>query len=86
MCDIPVSYDNPLTIIETEIESEVKNEILSVCKRIGINVDEETLYQALVADRNRYEEAYRKGYFAAMNVVKERLSDIFIKEDDNADT
>lgn len=59
-------YDTPLTTYITKVQAEVAKEtddqVLKAVWKLGINVDKDKLVQALTADKERYNEAYRKGY------------------------
>lgn len=63
-------YDSPLEARITSVTDSVSRAIagqtddavLKAVWRLGIDVDRDKLLQALTADRERYREAYRRGY------------------------
>lgn len=50
--------------------------ILKAVQQIGIEIDQESLVQAINNDRQRYEAAYKKGYADCEEHYKEILSQI----------
>ena len=71
-------YDSPLFIqadaMRILVKQEQERQILKAIQNIGIEINKEDLVEALNNDRRRYEDAYRKGYAAAIN--KEELIDM----------
>ena len=62
-------YDSPITLFETfdTVVNEVtkkhnKTVMAEIQSKIGIDIDEKALTQALIQDKERYQEAYRRGY------------------------
>ena len=62
-------YDSPITLYESfdivfnEATKKRNKAVMAEIKsRIAIDIDEKALTQALMQDKERYEEAYRRGY------------------------
>ena len=67
---IPEGYESPITgymshFAQQVIEQREDAVVAQIREQIGINVDKDELVRALNYDRNRFDEGYRKGYFAA---------------------
>lgn len=83
-------YDSPITLYEsfnTLIDEATKQRnrtvMAEIQSRIAIDIDEKALTQALMQDKERYEEAYRRGYQDGkaenrliVEDIKAQLSDI----------
>ena len=61
--------DSPITLFETfdtvvneATKKHNKTVTAKILSKIDIDIDEKALTQALIQDKERYEEAYRKGY------------------------
>ena len=48
--------------INHRIDDEISNRCIQIAYKYGIDINEKELMQALKADRERYEEAYRRGW------------------------
>ena len=59
-------YDCPISEQIGELKMMMADEhdktVLKAVQQIGIEIDQESLIQAINSDRKRYEEAYKKGY------------------------
>ena len=59
-------YDFPISeqigALQTMMAEEHDKMILRAVQQIGIQIDQDSLVQAIKNDRQRYEEAYKKGY------------------------
>lgn len=55
-------YENPIRIVMTQINNDIRDKILEVSQKYSIDIDEEQLVQLLKQDRTRYDEAYKKGF------------------------
>ena len=59
-------YDFPISeqigTLQTMMAEEHDKMILRAVQKIGIQIDQDSLVQAIKNDRQRYEEAYKKGY------------------------
>ena len=73
-------YDCPIHEQIGQLQTMMANEhdrmVIKAVQQIGIEIDQETLVQAIHSDRQRYEEAYRKGYAACEEHYKSILSQI----------
>ena len=73
-------YDCPISeqIGELKMMMADKHDktILRAVQQVGIEIDQESLIQAINSDRKRYEEAYKKGYADCEEHYKELLSQI----------
>lgn len=64
-------YDSPLHHIVKEITCVIDDGIYKAIVSAGVNVDREKLIQIIQGDRERYEEAYRKGWNDCLHKVME---------------
>lgn len=59
-------YECPISEQIGELKMMMANEhdkmVLRAVQQVGIQIDQESLVQAINSDRKRYEEAYKKGY------------------------
>ena len=58
-------YDSPINVAVSEaskIEQDIANDCIRIATKYSIDIDEKKLIEAITADRERYEEAYRRGY------------------------
>ena len=73
-------YDFPISeqigTLQTMMANQHDKMILRAVQKIGIEIDQESLVQAINNDRQRYEAAYRKGYTDCEEHYKELLSHI----------
>lgn len=73
-------YDFPISeqigALQTMMAEEHDKMILRAVQKIGIQIDQDSLVQAIKNDRQRYEEAYKKGYADCEEHYKELLSHI----------
>ena len=53
-----MSYQSPIEVIQTQIQSQIEGEIYKAVMRVGINVDKDELLKALQYDRGRYQKGY----------------------------
>lgn len=62
-CPIEVKFTSPeVTKMRQKLDDEVTRMSLRVARKMEIQIDERQLYQALTADKKRYEEAFSNGY------------------------
>jgi len=68
-------YDCPISEQIGQLKTMMANEhdkmIIKAVQQVGIEIDQESLVQAINSDRKRYEEAYKKGYEDCENHYKE---------------
>ena len=73
-------YDCPIFEQIGQLQTMMANEhdrmVLKAVQQVGIEIDQESLIQAINSDRKRYEEAYKKGYADCEERYKELLSQI----------
>lgn len=65
-------YDSPVDIVwlaRDQMETTIKNGVLSVASKFIVDIDEQKLQQALLHDKRRYSEAYRAGYLAGYSAA-----------------
>lgn len=59
-------YDCPIHEQIGQLKTMMANEhdkmLIKAVQEIGIEIDQDSLVQAIQSDRKRYEDAYRKGY------------------------
>lgn len=63
-CPIEVEFSSgpEMTKMKQKLDDEVTKMSLRVARKMEIQIDERKLYQALTADKKRYEEAFSNGY------------------------
>ena len=54
-----MSYQSPIEIITSELQSKVEEEVYSAVQCIGIDVNKNELMKALQYDRGQYEKGYK---------------------------
>lgn len=54
-------YISPISILSSEIDMCIENDILKCVSRYGINIDKEELVKALNYDRDQYMKGYAAG-------------------------
>ena len=73
-------YDCPITEQIGQLKMMMADEhdrmVFKAVQQVGIEIDQESLIQAINSDRKRYEEAYKKGYADCEEHYKELLSQI----------
>ena len=73
-------YDCPISEQIGELKMMMADEhdkmVLKAVQQIGIEIDRDSLIQAVNSDKKRYEEAYKKGYADCEEHYKKLLSQI----------
>ena len=73
-------YDCPISEQIGQLKMMMADEhdrmVVRAVQQVGIEIDQESLVQAINSDRKRYEEAYKKGYSDCEEHYKEILSQI----------
>ena len=73
-------YDFPIHMqlgpLMTSVENEQGRIIMKAVHDVGIEIDRESLIKAIRNDRQRYEEAYRKGYSDCQKEYEEKMKRI----------
>ena len=76
-------YDSPIFEQIGELKMMMAEEhdktILKAVQQIGIEIDQQSLVEAIGNDRKWYEEAYRKGYLDCEERYKELITEIICK-------
>jgi hypothetical protein len=58
-------------IVTTDLYSQIDNEILQACIKVGVNVDKEELIKLLNGDRDSYRQGFFDGVMAFAKFVNE---------------
>ena len=53
-----MSYQSPIEVIHTQMQSQIEEEIYKAVMRVGVSVDKDELLKALHYDRNQYQKGY----------------------------
>lgn len=64
-------YISPIKIYQTEMETTLESNVMSIAQSMGVDVNKEELLKALAYDRNQYKEGYEAGYKRAIKDVTE---------------
>lgn len=75
---IPTDYDSPIVFnfvqqIATEIAKQTDESVMKAVMNTGINIDQKKLVEALQQDKERYDDAYQKGYLRGYNRREEEI-------------
>lgn len=66
--EIPADYDSPINLAVQQMASEIarftEDGVMKAVVNAGFDIDKDKLVRILQQDRERYQEAYRKGYNA----------------------
>lgn len=54
-------YESPIRLIESQLRTEVENEIFRAIQEVGVDVDKDELIKALQYDRDQYQKGYEDG-------------------------
>lgn len=75
--DLSGEYESPITMIASQIEMKMENDVLQAIQRYGIQVDKDELIKALNYDRQQYDvgykDGYNKGFQVAIEMVKQNI-------------
>ena len=73
-------YDCPIHeqvgSLKTMMANEHDRMVVKAVQEIGIEIDQDALVQAIRGDRQRYEEAYRKGYSDCQKHYEEKIKSV----------
>ena len=78
-------YESPIQLIETQMRTEIENEIFRAIKEVGVDVNKDELIKALRYERNQYSKGYKDGYddgLAKVNEIAEQIKMAFYYEFD----
>ena len=53
-----MSYQSPIEVFQTQMQSQIVGEIYKAVMKVGVNVDKDELLKALQYDRNQYQKGY----------------------------
>ena len=53
-----MSYQSPIEVFQTQMQSQIEGEIYKAVMKIGVNVDKDELLKALRYDRDQYQKGY----------------------------
>ena len=66
-------YDSPITLIASQMETKIENDVMSTIQRYGIDINKEELIKALQYDRQQFDKGYQAGYKAGYEKAKTDL-------------
>ena len=52
-------YDSPITLIASQMETKIENDVMSTIQRYGIDINKEELIKALQYDRQQYDKGFQ---------------------------
>lgn len=81
---INVEYDSPIRLFYQTVDN-IKEQVKGSCDQavyqavlnVGVDIDKDKLEQAIHQDRERYEEAYRRGYAKAQEDIIRYMDERF---------
>jgi len=56
--EVGMSYQSPIEVFQTQMQSQIVGEIYKAVMKVGVNVDKDELLKALQYDRNQYQKGY----------------------------
>jgi hypothetical protein len=75
-------YKSPIEKIygelQTQMVQEDENMVMKAIRKVGVNVDKETLIEALQYDRNQYTKGYENGKNDILDEIKAEIDGIEI--------
>lgn len=68
-------YESPVTVTFADtfadvVEQQVKDDMVSVCKKFGVSIDESKVFDLLQGGERAYNEGYRAGLNDLMNMLR----------------
>lgn len=64
-------YESPVNIIFADaVEQQVKDDMVSVCKKFGVYIDESKVFDLLQGGEQAYKEGYRAGLNDVINMLR----------------
>ena len=85
---VPDFYDSPIGLIVDKISSDIAKQtddaVYTAVQNVGIDIDKDKLVSALQQDKQRYRDAYTRGYIDAMQKFTDAFNRVFaeIAEDE----
>lgn len=64
-------YIPPIKIYQTEMETTLESNVMSIAQSMGVDVNKEELLKALAYDRDQYAKGYEAGYKRAIEDITE---------------
>lgn len=87
--EIPADYDSPINMVVEQMADEIArftdNGVVQAVVKAGFDIDKDKLVSILQQDRQRYQEAYRKGYKAREDEIIHCRDCIYRYPDGNCD-
>ena len=56
--DVGMNYQSPIEVIQSQMRSQIEDEIYKAVMKVGVNVDKDELLKALQYDRGQYQKGY----------------------------
>ena len=72
-------YESPITMIVSQMETQIEADTMSVIQHYGIDVNKDELIKALNYDRQQYEKGYQDGYAKGYEKAKEDIANMFLR-------
>ena len=64
-------YESPVTVAFADaVEQQVKDDMVSVCKKFGVTIDESKVFDLLRGGEQAYKEGYRAGINDIINMLR----------------
>lgn len=64
-------YESPVTVTFADaVEQQVKDDMVSVCKKFGVYIDESKVFDLLQGGERAYNEGYRAGLNDVINMLR----------------
>lgn len=66
-------YIPPIKIYQTEMQTTLESNVMSISQSMGVDVNKEELLKALAYDRDQYEKGYEAGYNKAYQEMHDKF-------------
>lgn len=64
-------YESPVTVAFADaVEQQVKDDMVSVCQKFGVSIDESKVFDLLQGGERAYNEGYRAGLNDIINMLR----------------
>lgn len=74
-------YESPITVAFADtVEQQVKDDMVSVCKKFGVSIDESKVFDLLQGGERVYNEGYRAGLNDLINVLNSEKAHLIENE------
>lgn len=81
-------YDSPFNLYINKVNREIEERakeldkmVYSAVLKCGVDIDEKKLIAALNADKERYREAYKRGFNAAMDMMRNAIENRMMNQE-----